>query len=173
MMAVTKTGDGTGLVGPVEPRREGSHGGIRAQHVNFHGTDYGLLIFELRQRCDLLGHRLRSAVVRRHGNVVRRHHVPDLIGALALEGIVERGGGGVDGGDGLSLAGAGLRQAGSKTENEDEQGCCSQGYTPLTLRLNSALVAESAGIGAAVTLLQSPSTCTSTMPSAARHASKR
>src|SRR4029079_18547421 len=49
---------------------------------------------------------------------------------------------GFDGGDGLSLAGAGLRQAGSKREDEDEQGCCPQGYTPLRLRLNSALVAE-------------------------------
>jgi hypothetical protein len=46
--------------------------------------------------------------------------------------MVERGGG-VDGGDGLSLAGAGLRQAGGKTEDEDKQGCCSQRYTPLPL----------------------------------------
>ena len=105
--------------------------------------------------------------------MVSRHHAFDLLGALALEGIVERSRSSVDGGDGLSLAGAGLRQAGSKTENEDEQGCCSQGYTPLRLRLNSALIAESAGIGAAVTLLRSPPTGNSTMSSSARHASKR
>jgi hypothetical protein len=172
MMAVTKAGDGIGLVGCLEPRREGPHGGIGAKHIHFHGADIGLLVFELRQRCDLLGHRLRSVIIRRHGNMVRRHHVLDLLRALPREGIVERGGGGVDGGEGLSLAGAGLRQAGAKTENEDEQGCCSQGYTPLTLRLNSALVTGSACIGAEVTLSRSPPTGSRTMPSPALHASK-
>ncbi len=39
--------------------------------------------------------------------MVRRHHVLDLLCALPLESIVERGGG-VDGGDGLGLAGADL-----------------------------------------------------------------
>jgi hypothetical protein len=50
---------------------------------------------------------------------------------LAFEGIVERGRCGVDGGDGFGIAGAGLTQASGKTEDEDKQGCCSQGYAPL------------------------------------------
>src|SRR5262245_64426431 len=84
--------------------------------------------------------------------------------------LVERGG---DGGDGLSLAGVGLRQADGETkEDEDKQGCCSQHYAPLTLRFNSALVADLAGIGAVTLTLSSP-TGSRTMPSPARHASKR
>jgi len=51
---------------------------------------------------------------------------------LAFEGIVERGRCGVDGGDGFGIAGACLRQASGKTEDEDKQGC-SQGYAPLPL----------------------------------------
>src|SRR5262245_60610090 len=63
--------------------------------------------------------------------MVRRHHALDLLRTLSLESIVERGG---DGGDGLSLPGVGLQQAGGETkEDEDKQGCCSQHYAPLTL----------------------------------------
>src|SRR5262245_3500688 len=113
----------------------------------------------------------RPPIAERRNRASRRYgHALDLLRTLPLESIVERGG---DGGDGLNLAGVRLRQAGGETkEDEDKRGCCSQHYAPLTLRFNSALVADLAGIGAVTLTLSSP-TGSRTMPSPARHASKR
>jgi hypothetical protein len=53
--------------------------------------------------------------------MVRRHHALDVLGALPLERIVERGGRCADGGDGRGLTGMGASNTGRKRNDQNRE----------------------------------------------------
>lgn len=66
-----------------------------------------------------------------HCDTIDRHHVLEVLRALALERLVERSRGRIGRGDGLGVSRVDLRHSSNKAENERKAGRFFAGYAPL------------------------------------------